>query len=878
MYNNSSSIYSASYPSFPPSFMPEQTITKKGSGKKPKSSSYSSSKKKKNPVFFQIREKYHESPNGNDQYHHHNQAMTTTEAFDPWGSSTFSSSSYYSPPQFATNDYSPTSAMEPISEMPFPTKAIPTQQYKREEERFERSDQSKWIMNATSSRSRSTNSTHQNKSHFHRNHDHYNQRSTSHISSTSLQPTPSPSRNQNIIPGVTKMTMRQSLAVIFSAFWERADLYKDVLELDHDNPSQRQLRLAFFRQGRKVLASPIESLDDVTVIDSGMKPVFAVASGTDSLTREQQHKVQSGMKVSRKAKMKFQAINLAYDLLIDESKRILYDEWRLWNTRLPPPSSLPIMTVVTKSKSKSSSINTSPTSFIDEGSQYQTLTNHELNEVMHAGCDVDHNTKLKSKKHTYSPPRTENRMNNNDDTSAMGSYSVGSSKTSLPSILKQPTFGFNKDSRSKAFSNHGRNTLSQISNNERKIKWNEEVEELVILDSSRECGHTNYESFHSSVDGSNDDFDPRGQKDNNGQNIPDPYAISTLQDDWFQTESKNYIVWPKKTVDQDVKVEPPSPKKQHKQRNTEFHRSNRPAISLSYNFQSLDDSQVTWTETPNTLPKSDDKSKSKSINVANDDDSLVAILDGPTPSQLKDQTKTTPRWVAIQEEENRRKLMNSTGTDIDRLGSQTATYKFQQPTTDQHNFLSDNTYFIAEGNNVKINVRSYRKQPKTSIAKSQNTVAEDVDLFPQNNQTNVHGLELDVEDMSLQSKETCDSSWKSFGNTNDTSFVKTNDCAVFGRSNDCIFSTNELFSIDLTKGFQATLSNYINAAMSDMKEGFNNLGKKWEENVGENPFLINSFELDSMMNILKGEMNTLSPTVNSMKSFAECGTHEDTCK
>jgi curved DNA-binding protein CbpA len=825
--------------------MPETTAEKKGQGRKLTSSN------KKNPLFFQIREKYHVSPIGNDQYHHHNQAKTTSEAFDPWVSTSFSSSSYDSPPQFVTNDYSPTSAMEPISEMPLATKTIPTQKYKRDEERFERRDRSHKTINSTRSKSTSSNSTHRNNNHFHHNHGHY-------------QPTPSPSRSQNIIPGITKMTMRQSLAVIFSAFWERADLYKDVLELDHDNPSKRQLRLAFFREGRKVLASPIESLDDVTVIDSGMKPDFAVSSCARSPTREQQPKVQSGMKVSRKAKMKFQAVNLAYDLLMDESKRKLYDEWRLWNTRLPPPSSLPTMTVVTKSKSSSS--NTSPTNSIDEGSQYQRLSNHELNEVINAGCGVDDVKKMRSKKQVYSPPTTKKHINN------MGSYSVGSNKKCLPSILKEPTFGTSMDSRS-LFTNRGRNKLSQYSNNERKIKWNEEVEELVILDSSRECDLTNYDSFHSSVDGANDDFGLRGRKDYQSQNIPDPYASSTLQDDWFKTESHKDIQWPNKSIGQDFKVGPSSSKKQNKQRNVNFNRSDMQTTSLSYSFQSLDDSQVTWTETPDYSLED----KKTSINISPDDDSLVAILDDPTPSQLHDQTKTTPRWVAIQEKENRRKWANNTGTGIKCPGPQTATNNIQQATSDQQNIVSDNTYVVDEGKNVTINFRSYRKEPKTSKSKSLNTVAEVVDLFPKKNQTNVHGLGLDVEDMSLQSKETFDSSWKSFGNTNETSFVKTNDCAVFGRSNDCVFQTNNLFSIDMTKGFQATLSNYINAAMSDMKEGLSTLGKKWEENIGENPFLINSFELDSMMNILKGEMNTLSPTVNNMKSFAECGANDGAC-
>ena len=41
--------------------------------------------------------------------------------------------------------------------------------------------------------------------------------------------------------------------------------------------------------------------------------------------------------VSRKAKLKFQAISLAYDILNNEAKRRHYHEWRLWNPRLPPP-------------------------------------------------------------------------------------------------------------------------------------------------------------------------------------------------------------------------------------------------------------------------------------------------------------------------------------------------------------------------------------------------------------------------------------------------------------------------------------------------------------------------------------------------------------
>ncbi len=126
-------------------------------------------------------------------------------------------------------------------------------------------------------------------------------------------------QTKHIIPGVSQMTMRQILSVVFSAFWDRADLYTDVLGLEHDQATPRQLKLAFLRQGRVVLATPIESPDDMTLLSAGIRGMITSSSNSDAISTVSV--VQSGTPVSRKAKLRFQAVSLAYELLKDGDKR-----------------------------------------------------------------------------------------------------------------------------------------------------------------------------------------------------------------------------------------------------------------------------------------------------------------------------------------------------------------------------------------------------------------------------------------------------------------------------------------------------------------------------------------------------------------------------
>ena len=696
---------------------------------------------------------------------------------------------------------------------------------------------------------------------------------------------------KRIIPGVSKMTMRQTLAVIFSAFWERADLYTDVLALEHDKPSQRQLRLAFFRQGRKVLATPIESPDDMTTLSMGVKPIFAVGGGTSKCEFSPSGNncgtdvVQSGVKVSRKAKMKFQAINLAYDLLNDESKRNLYDEWRLWHCRLPPPSSPTSTTTEARTDPEQLQIHYQKQLRIqkekhlqiqqyqqknDNMNQYQSFSkmiNKSANAAENNGSgggysnrNSNKSSKSGSTKTQYdliesssSSPTSTISKHHNGNPNDESSTSDKSNLISLPSILKEPTFGKKKKKK-----RHSKSHQHQYGyGTERKITWNEEVEELVIMECSRddnstvdmEQQYTSFESRKENIEPLDNEYKP---------NIPDPYSNSSIKDNWFRSSNED---------DDDEPELPPYEKGKSKRKTKKkdrmklsidnFRRNDKNPLAskadadslepgpVSFNFHSLDDSTVTFV----------DSSQQQRIQLNALDDSLVEILDTHTPIKSS---------MGDSSHKQRQIMPNS---------------------KDSPGLVGSNTYVVEgnQNNNVKINVRTYQKDTIPKQAFQSVSDSDVVDLFQKHREATSY--ELDPEDISIDTRSTKDTqgsyNWKPFTSSSSrgNSCSPTNaDCSVFGSTKECMFRETDCGAVDVGKGFQATLSNYINAVVTDMKEGLNNIGKKWEENKakmseGENPFFLNSFELDAMMDILKIEMNNLSPAVDDIKSFSapKCG-------
>lgn len=784
-------------------------------------------------------------------------------AFDPWGSTSFTSLTLDTTPGFP----SPTTVMDPpsfqnMNDLDTPptnnkqshlhskssTKSLSPNFYRSGRKNYN-STCSASPTNTNSPANRSNGSTHG---------------STDNTTNLSAYDIRNPSTSNRLIPGVSQMTMRQTLAIIFSAFWERADLYTDVLALDHDKPSARQLRLAFFRQGRTVLATPIESPDDMTILDAGMKPIFAIGGGSVTDNDQPRKIVQSGVKVSRKAKIKFQAINLAYDLLNDPEKRKTYNEWRLWHCRLPDPKEV---------------------SYSQQRKQQQQRHERQLEDLYEEQNSRNQRvTMMKEGKpffrNVHSFDSTSTTVTGTDESSAMES-SINS-KSSLPSILREPTFGKKKKKK-----NQRSKALIKNEINDRRIRWNEEVEELVILECSRDQSSSDNLDLPTSQDSHSKDYEKENE-DPFGCSFADPYENHTIEDDWFGQSSTS------------------GSRRNGTNSSTRSTATIQQKDPQSFNFQSLQDSRLTFLETQPSSSSSSlqggDTNNKDSL-----DDSLIAILDAPNPS---------PNLIPSPQVQNQRRPPTSLNSWTNKVGaemrgrhlsrqrrspspvSRAVSRVEKENTKPGHHVVADETYHIGNGNknNVKVNVKSFQKDKllppiyqgptstktttvtTTKVQSATNVTTESKDLFDKYKEAQ---HEIDVDDFSIDTRSTKDTydsyNWRSQGQSTDCSFAHQNDCAVFGqsrncspieKSNDCMGATNDCGSIDLAKGFQASLSNYINAAVSDMKEGLMSLGKKWEDNVpkmsenGENPFQINSFELDAMMDILKVEMSTISPVVN----------------
>ncbi len=575
-------------------------------------------------------------------------------------------------------------------------------------------------------------------------------RQRSHSPSRSLSPhrsassSSSPDAKTHIIPGVSQMTMRQILSVVFSAFWDRADLYTDVLGLPMGDVTDRELKLAFLRQGRIVLATPIESPDDMTMISAGVGGIIA---GPNSPSRDRDGMsslsvVQAGTPVSRKAKLKFQATSLAYELLKDQTKRTAYDEWRLWNSRLPPPP--------------------------------------EMN-----------NTSSQDKEDQELADSLSGRESPSGSPSLMYTPSVDSSN--ITSILRRPT-ATAKERRRAGMRRASKQTLRH----DRKISWNEEVEELVITETM-----PHYDPL---VD------DP---KENHvyGQyhGLLDPYGESA--ENWFGT------------------VDNENSNSEGGMTRRERYQDSRPWLTSRsadpgmrdhpnvHNFNSLNSQTV-------TTSMEEHSSSGVVFEGYNPNDSLMVILDGPLSPERNTNKKGPPGAPG--------KGDSWTGFPDDELES--------KPTHGSwNNGPNEGGDSSLNHGNVKVNVNVMPMETRAPVLPRNPDMDQD------------DGGSFTSQSYSMQSTV----SW------NSVPTVEPHDDCDIGRT------------VDLARGFQATLSNYINSAVEDMKEGLQLMGKQWDEiatpstanaNASasgssrdkKNFFFLETQELDAMMGILSTEMQSLT--------------------
>jgi len=126
--------------------------------------------------------------------------------------------------------------------------------------------------------------------------------------------------SRNVIPSA-------HIRVITQAFGNKACLYKDILQIPSDMTSDRDIRIAYFRRGRQVLAErPCDSSTNTTAAatstSAGSSSCCANENNGDSA-------IVNGKNVSQIAKLKFQAVSMAYEILSNPVWKESYDRYGL---------------------------------------------------------------------------------------------------------------------------------------------------------------------------------------------------------------------------------------------------------------------------------------------------------------------------------------------------------------------------------------------------------------------------------------------------------------------------------------------------------------------------------------------------------------------
>lgn len=268
------------------------------------------------------------------------------------------------------------------------------------------------------------------------------------------------SQQKRLIPFVSKLTLQQSLPLIFSAFGDGANLYVDVLGLESSKRealSSARLRLAYFRKGREVLASPVEVDDEITTLTyQGISASQALAATNNKANKLS---IRSGVPISRKAKKRFQAICLAYEVLSDPQTRTDYDAFlkqqQYYRRRQPYEEQ---MRSTTKLDTIIEKINAVPIS----KSKSHSFNQHGLRE----GSFYSH---------------SDTRDSLNDLEFLNDTFS--SSDPDLSKSFSTTSSGFDSILRRKNTSKQ-RKAVTPT-----RIRWNEQVEELVIMDYDAQNEH-----------------------------------------------------------------------------------------------------------------------------------------------------------------------------------------------------------------------------------------------------------------------------------------------------------------------------------------------------------------------------------------------------
>ncbi|CAB9501487.1 expressed unknown protein [Seminavis robusta] len=98
--------------------------------------------------------------------------------------------------------------------------------------------------------------------------------------------------------------------IITQAYGNNADIYEDILKIPRQMTSEREIRIAYFRRGRQVLAERPNALLGSSSVSSASSKVST--------------------NVSHLAKMRFQAVSMAYEILSNPAWKESYDLYGLY--------------------------------------------------------------------------------------------------------------------------------------------------------------------------------------------------------------------------------------------------------------------------------------------------------------------------------------------------------------------------------------------------------------------------------------------------------------------------------------------------------------------------------------------------------------------
>ena len=273
--------------------------------------------------------------------------------------------------------------------------------------------------------------------------------------------------------------------IIVSAYGKDADIYRDILQIPRDMVSERDVRIAYFRRGRQVLAEKPASSGQVVINGNGN------GHGNNN--------------VSQWAKLRFQAVSMAYEILSNPVWKESYHQSGLFGPG-PGPG--------THNQNNSNTTATTTTTEAEEETE-RNLVNQLRGKKPPKKPILSHTP-------STLPAPSNNRARMDADNASLSTAGTGTSSvlrkagTFLEKLQHKRLAGGNHNGSDGAGNWNANNNTTATT-----VRWNEEVEELIFRQDPEEISFksravVDEEEFCEDEEDCNDNDGGDGGGDNNG--------------------------------------------------------------------------------------------------------------------------------------------------------------------------------------------------------------------------------------------------------------------------------------------------------------------------------------------------------------------------